>query len=159
MDLDDEVSSILSSYQESAFKEHDHEFSPYKEHCIKIAAAAVDFLQKDSTEISPRTITLIAIAAAFHEISIWTHDGWDLSYSWEEAEGYMRKEKYSLSEFNMVKGMILNHQKNVDEGASMNEAFRVGVRSGTCIKRYVKIDLILSRLAPEDSEPFSVVCR
>jgi hypothetical protein len=145
--IEEEIEAILNTYEETAFNEHSQEFIPYKEHCVRLGIATIELLQKIEYIEEENTVRLIAIAAAFHEISIWTHGIWDLSSSWEEAEGFMRKSKFNLIEFNTVKAMILKH-KNVDEvkGSSVVEAFRIAARNENCSERFVEVFNLVGQL-------------
>jgi hypothetical protein len=127
------IDEILTPFKETVFKEHHaQDFIPYRDHCVKIAQTSIDFLNSTS----PQSASLISIAAAFHEISIWTHGVFDPSFSWEEAETFMRNDTFDFGSFNLVKRMIFAQEKveKMDGSEMIVEAFRRGVQSESSIK-------------------------
>lgn len=134
-----ELDAILEPFRSSAFKDKEAAYTGYRNHCQRMANATLINLAALSKGqgVSPRSQKLVAVAAAFHDLGIWTDNTWDyLEPSWKDAKEYMGQSGTAFSEEEqaLVVQMIDEHHKIFGikcdgpnaEQLKMVEAFRRG---------------------------------
>lgn len=129
-----ELDSVLESYKGSAFAGKEAAYVGYRNHCQRVSNAALINLQAMGF-LTPRAEKLVPVAAAFHDIGIWTSHTWDyLDPSAKAAQDYMaqRSTEFSEADQKVVVAMIEEHHKffpvdpKGDADQAMVEAFRRG---------------------------------
>jgi hypothetical protein len=110
------IDEILNAYREELATNYE----PYRNHVYRVYNFSLT--QLDSKE----DLEKLSIAAAFHDIGIWTNKTLDyLEPSTTLAREYCRKQNLSISDTNEVEMMINNHHKLSNVKSSvLAETFR-----------------------------------
>lgn len=108
-----ELDAILEPYKESAFKGKEAAYAGYRNHCQRMANLTLINLQALGA-LSPRARRLVPVAAAFHDLGIWTSHTWDyIDPSEADARSFMaqRRSDFSEADERVVVRMIAEHHK------------------------------------------------
>ncbi len=110
------IDEILNTYQLELGKNYE----PYRNHVYRVYNFSLTQLD------SRKDLEKLSIAAAFHDIGIWTNKTLDyLEPSATLAREYCRKQNLSISDSNEIEIMINNHHKlSKVKSSKLAEIFR-----------------------------------